>query len=94
MPQELEEALVTAAAKGLTHFSIWPVNSHDSKKTYWRAQAAPSTGHSYVSVTDVDPIKAMVLTLQALPAARKRRAPSAQKEMDVTATVAEPEAET
>lgn len=68
----LEEALREAAAKGLTHITLWPVASHDRKKTYWYARATPSTGHSYISANGDDPVEVMMQVLDALPKAPKR----------------------
>jgi len=72
----LEEALREAATKGLTHVTIWPVESHDRKTVYWYARATPSTGHSYVQTHALDPAEAMVEVLKALPNAKKRHAPA------------------
>lgn len=71
---DLEELLVAAVAKGLTHFTLYPVESEDRKTIYWAARATPSTGHSYVQIQDTDPVAAMVQVLQALPQAKKRAA--------------------
>lgn len=71
----LEDALRLAATKGVTHLSIWPVQSQDRKKTYWHAQAAPSTGHSYVTANSTDIVEAVVEVIKALPSAPKRKGP-------------------
>jgi hypothetical protein len=76
----IDEALREAAAKGLTHLSLWPVPSADGKTTYWNARATPSTGHQYVSAARVDPAEAVNDVLVNLPKAKKR----------VTAAVTEP----
>ena len=78
---KLEEALREAAAKGLTHLTIWPVHSEDRKKIYWYARATPSSAHSYVQTCAIDPAEALLQVLKALPKARKTR---------LTAAVIEP----
>lgn len=70
----LEDLFREAAAKGLTHFTLYPVQSEDRKSTYWAARATPSTGHSYVQAADADPVRATELVLEALPRAPKRGA--------------------
>lgn len=77
----LEDLIEQAAAKGLTHLTLYPVQSEDGKKTYWAARATPSTMHSYVQTEATDPVKALTAVLESLPAAKKRK---------VTATVSEP----
>jgi hypothetical protein len=79
----LEEALREAAAKGLTHVTLWPVPSEDGKKTYWSCRATPSTGHKYVETKSLDPAEAMLEVLKAMPKAAKRTAAK------VTATVSD-----
>lgn len=68
----LEQLFKEACAKGMTHFTIYPVQSLDRKTTYWCARATPSTGHSYVQTQTLDPIEAITQTLMALPKAPKR----------------------
>lgn len=68
----LDEALREAAARGLTHLTLFAVPSLDSKKTYWAARAAPSTGHHYVQFNGDDPVEVLVECLALLPKARKR----------------------
>jgi hypothetical protein len=80
----LEEALREAAAKGLTHLTLYPVQSEDRKTTYWCARATPSTGHAYVQREALDPVQAVQGVLDQLPKAPKRVA------KEVTATVTEP----
>ena len=72
----LEDALRLAAEKGMTHLTLYPVESHDKKLMYWHAKATPSTGHSYVQITTTDPVDAVVKVLEALPKAPKRAAPT------------------
>jgi hypothetical protein len=84
----IEDLLREAAAKGLTHLTLYPVDSQDGKSVYWNARATPSTGHMYVQVANFDPVKAVELVLEALPRARKRAAPN------VTAAVKDPPGET
>lgn len=89
----LEELLIGAAAKGLTHLTLYPVESGDRKTTYWLARATPSTGHQYVSVVGIDPVKALTEVLEGLPRAKKRQKnpdPNLYGSMDVTATVKRP----
>ncbi|SRR6266404_2343920 len=74
----LEEQLRAAVKSGLTHVSL--ALTYDG----WRAVAAPSTGHQYVSGTHKDPIEALTRCLLVLPKAKKRT-------RDVTATVTAPE---
>jgi hypothetical protein len=81
----LEQALREAAAKGLTHVTMWPVPSQDRKTTYWYARATPSTAHSYVQTQNVDPVAALTAVLESLPKAPKRVAKK------VTATVTDEE---
>lgn len=68
----LEEALLAAANKGLTHLSLHPVSSEDRKTTYWRATATPSTMHKYVSTQALNPVEAILEVLKALPKAPAR----------------------
>lgn len=68
----LEDLIHEAAAKGMTHLTIWPVPSEDGKKTYWSARATPSTMHSYVQAAHHDPVTALELVLKGLPRAPKR----------------------
>lgn len=70
----IEDALREAAAKGMTHVTLWPVPSQDGKSTYWHARATPSTGHHYVSAAETDPAKALMQVLEELPRAKKRTA--------------------
>lgn len=86
MADPLDEALRDAARKGMTHLTLYPVVSADGKTTYWHARSAPSTGHSYVQITSLDPVDALVRVLLALPKAPKRAAPT-----KITAAVTEPE---
>jgi len=74
----LEEQLRAAVKSGLTHVSL--ALTYDG----WRAVAAPSTGHQYVSGVHKDPIEALTRCLLVLPKAKKRT-------RDVTATVTAPE---
>jgi len=90
MSATLEDLLMQAADKGLTHLSLWPVPSQDGKKVYWRAQATPSTGHSYITTTSKLPHDAMAAVLLALPKAPKRKvtaavtgSPEPQREMEI-----------
>lgn len=69
----LEEMIRTAAAKGITHLTLYPVQSADNKTTYWHARATPSTGHQYVHEICTDPVEALQAVLVAMPAAKKRR---------------------
>lgn len=71
----LEEALLAAATKGLTHLSLHPVFSEDRKTTYWRAVATPSTMHKYVSTQALNPVEAVLEVLKALPKAPARTKP-------------------
>lgn len=68
----IEDTLRAAAAKGMTHLTLYPVQSDDGKTTYWHARATPSTGHSYVQTTSRDPVEAVEQVLLALPKAPKR----------------------
>jgi hypothetical protein len=68
----IEELLRAAAAKGLTHLTLYPVESEDRKTTYWHARATPSSAHSYVQIATTDPVEAVVQVLKALPGAKKR----------------------
>lgn len=68
----LEEQLRDAAAKGLTHLTLYPTPSADNKTTYWNARATPSTGHQYVMAAHLDPIEAVRTVLEELPRAKKR----------------------
>lgn len=68
----LEEALLAAANKGLTHLSLHPVFSGDRKTTYWRCTATPSTMHKYVSAQSLNPVEAVLEVLKALPKAPGR----------------------
>lgn len=68
----IEDLIQQAAAKGLTHLTLYPVHSHDGKTTYWHARATPSTMHRYVEETDLDPVLALQRALAALPKAPKR----------------------
>jgi hypothetical protein len=69
----LEEQLREACKKGLTHFTLYPVESVDHKTTYWCARATPSTGHSYVQCQTLDPIEAVAEVLKSLPSAKARK---------------------
>lgn len=71
----LEELLQTACERGMTHLTLYPSHSEDRKTVYWAARATPSTGHSYISCNDKDPLVALTGVLTALPKAPKR-APS------------------
>lgn len=71
----LEELLQTACERGMTHLTLYPTHSDDRKTVYWAARATPSTGHSYISCNDKDPLVALTGVLAALPKAPKR-APS------------------
>lgn len=68
----IEDLLQQAAAKGMTHFTLYPVHSVDRKTVYWHARVAPSTMHHYIEETDLDPVLAMQRALTALPKAPKR----------------------
>jgi len=68
----LEDLLREAAAKGLTHLSLHPVHSEDTKTVYWRCTATPSTMHKYVHVTTLDPVEAVEQAIKALPRAGRR----------------------
>ena len=81
----LEEQLREAAARGLTHLTVYPVPSDDGKTTYWAARATPSVRHGYVSTATLDIVDAMSTCLAALPKARERE----QKKEKVTGTVTE-----
>lgn len=86
----LEDLLREAAAKGLTHLSLHPVQSEDGKMTYWRCSATPSTVHKYVQTANTDPAKAMEIVLEALPRAPKRAPPKydlVTEAVEVTAAV-------
>ena len=84
MSTSLEELLRQAAAKGLTHLSLWPVPTVGGGDTYWKCRASPSTQHHYVDGESVnDPVPAVRDALERLPGARKRQP-------KVTATVTEP----
>lgn len=93
----IEELLKEACERGITHLTLYPVPSEDGKTTYWHARGSPSTGHKYVSVTDIDPVIALRGALLGLPKARLRPTPKtrdAGREPErVTATVTEPEPE-
>lgn len=71
----LEEALLAAAAKGLTYLSLHPVHSEDNKTVYWRCSATPSTMHKYVSTQALNPVDAMLEVLKVLPKAPSRSKP-------------------
>lgn len=95
----LDTLLKEAAAKGMTHLSVWPVPSQDGKKLYWHAQATPSTGHSYVQTNSLDIVEAITEVLKALPKAPKNKKPkfdsvsppiSEIAQRAVTETVSEP----
>lgn len=81
-----EDLLREAAAKGLTHFTIWPTPSEDRKTVYWTARATPSTQHSYVQSHGTDPVDVALAVLKSLPKAPKR------EQKKITATVKEPPA--
>lgn len=84
----LEDLLRAAAAKGLTHLTVYPVESADKKTIYWHARATPSSQHSYVhEIVADDIVGAMTAVLERMPAAKKRAAP---KKGDVTVAVTEP----
>lgn len=68
----LEELLKEACRKGMTHLTLYPVESNDRKTIYWVAQASPSTGHQYVAAKSLDPIEAVTEVLTRLPKAPKR----------------------
>ena len=68
----LEELFKEACGKGLTHFTLYPVESMDRKTIFWACRATPSTGHSYIQTQTLDPIEAITETLKALPKAPKR----------------------
>lgn len=68
----LEELLLAACERGITHLTLYPVPSRDGKTTYWEARATPSTVHKYVNVTDTDPVVALKGVLLGLPKAPKR----------------------
>lgn len=68
----LEELFKEACAKGITHFTLYPVPSQDGKTLYWCARATPSTGHSYVQTQTLNPIEAIIEVLKSLPKAPKR----------------------
>lgn len=68
----LEELFKEACAKGITHFTLYPVPSQDGKTLYWCARATPSTGHSYVQTQTLNPIEAITEVLKSLPKAPKR----------------------
>ena len=75
----IEDLIQQAAARGLTHLTLYPVPSVDAKTTYWHARATPSTGHHYVEETDTDPVLALQRALAALPKAAKRKVTAAVK---------------
>lgn len=81
----MEELLKAAADRGMTHFTLYPTPSQDSKKIYWCARATPSTQHGFVQVVDQDPVKAASAVLEHLPKAKLRAAKK------VTVAVSEPE---
>jgi hypothetical protein len=81
----LEEQLREAAARGLTHLTVYPVPSEDGKTTYWAARATPSIRHGYVSTSTLDIVEAMSTCLAALPKAKARE----QKEKVTGAVTAE-----
>lgn len=89
----LDEALHGAAAKGLTHLSLWPVHSTDRKTVYWKASATPSSGHSYVNSEDLDPVKAVLTVLENLPSARKRKVTATVKNREPDPEPAQPQGE-
>jgi len=68
----LEDLLREVCKRGLTHLSLSPTPSEDGKKVYWRATAAPSTMHKYVSVNAEDPVEALSVVLAELPKAKTR----------------------
>lgn len=68
----LEDRIKEAAAKGLTHLTLWPVFSTDGKTTYWCVRATPSTQHRYVQATNLDPVAALDEALRELPRASRR----------------------
>lgn len=76
----LEDLLREAAAKGLTHLTLYPIDSVDGKTVYWNARATPSTTHSYVQAANYDPVVAVTTVLDALPRAQRRKSPSARVE--------------
>jgi hypothetical protein len=76
----LEDLLKKACEKGLTHLTLWPVQSHDGKTTYWIAKGTPSSAYGYVQSEDKDPIKALTTVLENLPAAKKRKVTGAVRE--------------
>jgi len=84
----LEERLLEAAQRGLTHLSMHPVPSEDNKTIYWRCSATPSTGHRYVAAIELDPVSAMTKALSELPKAPRRTVPKSKDE--ITAAVTEP----
>ena len=87
----LEELLRAAAARGLTHLTLYPVDSNDGKRSYWHARATPSTAHGYVQMTDEDPVKAVTRVLEALPSAKRRNlSKHTEPQMEVTAAVTKP----
>lgn len=75
MSETLEDLLRQVCERGCTHLTLWPVPSADGKKTYWHAQATPSTMHKYVSANDLDPVVALRGVLLGMPKAPKRGAP-------------------
>jgi hypothetical protein len=76
----LQDRLLDAAAKGLTHLSVWPTHSTDGKTTYWTCRATPSNEFSYVEATHTSIDIAIMDCLIAMKAAKKRK-------KEVTATV-------
>ncbi len=92
----LEDTIREAAKRGLTHLSLHPVHSEDSKTVYWRCTATPSTMHKYVHVTELDPVAAIEAVLKAMPKAGRRTptsatgAPTPATDDGLTAAVTEP----
>lgn len=76
----LEEALRDAAARGITHLSIYPVHSADRKIVYWHASASPSTEHLPAKASSLDIVEAAAQALHGMARAPKRSAPKRENQ--------------
>lgn len=70
----LEDLMQEAAARGLTHLSVYPVHSADRKTVYWHASASPSTEKLPSKSSGLDIVEVAAQALQGMSRAPKARA--------------------
>lgn len=70
----LEDLMQEAAARGLTHLSVYPVHSADHKTVYWHASASPSTEKLPSKSSGMDIVEVAAQALQGMSRAPKARA--------------------